>query len=115
MDVGRTGTASRTPFVRVVQLGKLIGDTQRISRQLRTHSNRIRPADRAWLALAIGVGAYELMAREGELMSHSYDRWLLNHPVMTWGATLITAAHLLNMLPERCDPYVLGFVAWRKR
>lgn len=86
-----------------------------ISHVILARSNRIRPADRAWLALAIGVAGYEMFARDGELMSHSYDRWLVHRPVFTWAVTLITAAHLLNLLPDRWDPYNFVFAAWRRR
>lgn len=97
-----TGTVSPVGDVLVIR------HAQSITRVFNTYRNRIRPADRAWLALFIGVAAYEVAAKEGELMSHSYDRWLINHPVLTWGATLITAAHLLNILPDRVDPFQMG-------
>lgn len=66
----------------------------------------MRAAERAWLALAVGVAAYELTARDGELLSHAVDRWLEAHPVLTFTAVGVTAAHLLNLLPERVDPFV---------
>lgn len=72
----------------------------------------MRAAERAWFALGIGVLAYELMAREGELLSHQVDRWLESHPVLTTAAITVTAAHLLNLLPTKADPWV-WMVAWR--
>lgn len=68
----------------------------------------MRPSERAWVALAIGVIGYEAMAPQGELLSHAFDRFLERHPVITWGATLIVASHLLNVLPSRVDPFKWG-------
>lgn len=73
----------------------------------------MRSAERAWVALGICVLAYELLAKEGELLSHQVDRWLEAHPVLTSAAVTITAAHLLNILPQRLDPWVWMF-SWRK-
>jgi hypothetical protein len=73
----------------------------------------MRSAERAWFALAIGVFAYELFAKEGELLSHQVDRWLESHPVITSAVVTMTAAHLLNILPQRADPWAWMF-AWRK-
>jgi hypothetical protein len=72
----------------------------------------MRSAERAWAALGIGVLAYELLAREGELLSHQVDRWLETHPAVTWAVVTLTAAHLLNVIPPRADPWVWAF-AWR--
>jgi hypothetical protein len=60
----------------------------------------MRSSERAWLALCIGVAAYEYLASDGELLSQQMDRWLASHPVITWVATVITAAHLLNVLDK---------------
>lgn len=64
----------------------------------------MRPSERAWAALAIAVVGYEVVAPKGELLSHAFDRFLERRPLLTWGATLIIAAHLLNVLPNRVDP-----------
>jgi hypothetical protein len=72
----------------------------------------MRSAERAWVALGVGVFAYELMARDGELLSHQVDRWLESHPVITYAVVSVTAAHLLNVLPQKIDPWVLMF-SWR--
>ena len=64
----------------------------------------MRASERAWVALAIGVLGYAVTAPKGELMSHAFDRFLERHPYLTWGATVIVAAHLLNVLPSRVDP-----------
>ncbi len=106
--------ASPEGTIKAALVVKLLADTRKMSQQVRTRSTKIRPADRAWLALAVGVAAYEVLAREGEMLSHSYDRWLINHPVLTWSATIVTAAHLLNLLPSQMDPYQWGFLIMGK-
>lgn len=72
----------------------------------------MRSAERAWFALGIGVLVYEMLAHDGELLSHQVDRWLESHPVLTTAAITITAAHLLNVLPRKADPWV-WMLAWR--
>lgn len=72
----------------------------------------MRSAERAWFALGIAVLVYEVMAGEGELLSHQVDRWLDAHPILTTAAVTLTAAHLLNVLPSKADPWVWMF-AWR--
>ncbi|QDM56007.1 hypothetical protein SEA_TRAX_127 [Gordonia phage Trax] len=64
----------------------------------------------AWGVLVALVTVYEVVADEGELLSEGVDRGLVSHPVLTSGAVLVTAAHLLNVLPTWCDPY-----AWLAR
>lgn len=72
----------------------------------------MRAAERAWVALGIGVLGYELLAHDGELLSHQVDRWLESHPIITSALVSVTAAHLLNLIPQRFDPWVWAF-AWR--
>lgn len=66
------------------------------------------------MALAAAVAVYEIAADDGEMLSHAVDRWLESHPIITWTAITVTAAHLLNLLPPRVDPFVWGF-QWRTR
>jgi hypothetical protein len=72
----------------------------------------MRASERAWMALGVGVATYEVLARDGELLSHQVDRWLETHPILTTVVVSVTAAHLLNLLPSRIDPWVWAF-AWR--
>lgn len=65
----------------------------------------MRAADKAWLALAAGIIAYEASAPEGELLSHGVDRYLQQRPWLTRAVVCVTAAHLINVLPQWCDPY----------
>lgn len=65
-------------------------------------------AGHAWAVLAVGVSAYEVCCRPGELLSHGVDRARARHPladVAVHAAVLVTAAHLLRWLPPKVDPY----------
>ena len=64
----------------------------------------MKPSDRAWLALAVGVAGYEVLARENELLSEAVDRYLEARPCVTRAVIITVAAHLLNLLPTRLDP-----------
>lgn len=61
-------------------------------------------ADRAWVALAAGVIAYEVAAPRGELLSEGVDRYLLRRPWLTRLVIAGLAAHLLNFIPVQLDP-----------
>lgn len=63
----------------------------------------LRPADRAWLALAGGVAVYELAASDGELLSEAADRYMLSHPWITRAVVFSIAVHLCNVIPARFD------------
>lgn len=68
----------------------------------------VRPeltAKRGWLAIGLGVLAYELACPKGELLSEGVDRALEKQKLLTIGAVAITSAHLLNLLPEQVDPF----------
>jgi hypothetical protein len=69
----------------------------------------MRSSERAWVALVAGVVAYEIYAEDGELLSHQVDRWLEEHPILTWTVTVFTAAHLLNVLHPYVDPFAWVF------
>lgn len=60
---------------------------------------------RAWLAMGIGIIAYEFTAPDGELLSEGCDRAIERHKLLTVGAIGYTAAHLSNVLPERYDAF----------
>lgn len=58
-----------------------------------------------WIAIAAGVAAFDYFSPE--TLSHAVDR-ALEHPVRRYaaiGAIAVTSAHLLNLLPERLDPF----------
>lgn len=60
-------------------------------------------AKRAWAAIAIGVTAYELACKDGELLSEGVDRAIDKHPVVVPLAIGYVAAHLANRLPGSVD------------
>ena len=62
-------------------------------------------AKRMWAAIGIAVAYHELSCKDGELLSEGVDRALEKHPVLTYSLITITAAHLLNQLPPKADPY----------
>ncbi|ASR85537.1 hypothetical protein I5G80_gp036 [Mycobacterium phage Krueger] len=64
----------------------------------------MRCADKAWLALAAGVVAYEVSAPRGELLSEGVDRYLTRRKWTTHAVVVGLALHLLNLIPERIDP-----------
>jgi hypothetical protein len=64
-------------------------------------------ARNGWLGLAAGVIAFEVACPQGETLSEGVDR-ALEHPTLRYaaiGAVALTAVHLLNVLPERRDPF----------
>ena len=66
----------------------------------------MRPADRAWLAAAFAVTAYEITAVKlrWELLSEAVSRYRRSHPVVTDCAIGYLALHLLRRWPPRLDP-----------
>lgn len=62
-------------------------------------------AGRAWAGIGAAVLAYELLAPEGQLLSEGVDRALERHPILVRAAIGATALHLLNLLPEKIDPF----------
>lgn len=69
----------------------------------------MRDSERAWIALGAGVAIYEMLARDGELLSHQVDRWLESHRFVTSTVIAVTALHLLNLLPPKFDPWAWIF------
>lgn len=70
-------------------------------------------AGHLWLTLAGTVTLLEVIAPDGQLLSEGVDRGLERHPVLVRAAILITAAHLLNWLPERLDPFARLPRVWK--
>ena len=64
----------------------------------------MRSGDIAWLAMALGVIAYEIGAPRGELLSEACDRYRARRPVATYAAIIFVAGHLARIWPRRIDP-----------
>jgi len=58
----------------------------------------------AWVAMTLGIIAYEIFAPENELLSEAVDRFLVSHPILTRVVVIAVAAHLLNVIPNEVDP-----------
>ena len=68
---------------------------------------RPKPSTVAWGVLAASVAAYDTLCPPGETLSEGVDRALETRrgKVLAIGAIAVTACHLANVLPERCDPF----------
>lgn len=67
----------------------------------------MKPADKAWLGLAVAVFCYEIGAAtrpDWELLSEAADRYRRRHPVLIHVAVIYLAGHLLRRWPARYDP-----------
>jgi hypothetical protein len=64
----------------------------------------MRPADRAWLALAGGVIAWDAACPRGEMLSEASSRYTRARPVLWPAVVVYVAGHLVHVWPMRCDP-----------
>jgi hypothetical protein len=74
----------------------------------------MRPADRAWIALATGVLAYDVLAPPSQTLSDGADRYMMNHPWLTRTVAFALAAHVCNLVRPECDPIHLFFKVLRR-
>jgi hypothetical protein len=56
----------------------------------------MRNSDRAWLALAGGVAAYDLIATDDGRLSDAARRYFNSQPVATASMILVTGLHLIG-------------------
>lgn len=66
-------------------------------------------ASHGWRLVLGVVVAYEAVCVEEELLSRGFDRLLDRHPIWPRVAVLTVAFHLINWLPDRCDPVAALF------
>jgi hypothetical protein len=71
-------------------------------------------ARQAWALLAAGVLGYEVVCKDGQLLSECVDEWLATKPILTRAAIAALALHLGNAIPQRYDVVSLGFQAIRR-
>ena len=71
-------------------------------------------ARQAWAFMAAGVLGYEVVCKDGQLLSEGVDEWLICRPVLTRAAIAALALHLGNAVPQRYDVVSLGFQAIRR-
>ncbi len=74
----------------------------------------MRKSDQAWLALAGGVAAYDLIATDDELLSDAARRYFNSQPIATASMILMTGLHLIGGLPQWCDPFAVLFATTRR-
>lgn len=74
----------------------------------------MRASDRAWIALATGVVAYDVLAPPQQTLSDGADRYMLSHPWITRAVALAVAGHVCNLVPDRFDVIHQLFKAARK-
>src|ERR1700728_1969401 len=74
----------------------------------------MRNSDRAWVALAGGVAAYDLIATDDEQLTNAARRYFNSQPIATASMILATALHLVGGIPPWCDPITLTFAAYRR-
>jgi hypothetical protein len=65
----------------------------------------MRYGNKAWIGLGVYLAVVEVAAPQGETLSEAMDDWLIKHPAkaLCHLAVLVTAAHLLNLIPQRYD------------
>lgn len=63
----------------------------------------MRHSDMAWIALGVGVLAYDALCEEGDTMSEAVDRYMLRHPWLVRVIASAVTAHVCNMVPPRWD------------
>ena len=71
-------------------------------------------ARQAWALIAACVLGYEVVSKDGQLLSQWADEWLASKPILTRAAIAALALHLGNAIPQRYDVVSLGFQAIRR-
>jgi hypothetical protein len=74
----------------------------------------MRNSDRAWMALAGGIAAYDLIATDDEQLTNAARRYFTSQPMATVSMILVTGLHLVGGIPPWCDPITLTFAAYRR-
>lgn len=74
----------------------------------------MRSSDRAWVVLAGGVTAYDLIAPDDEQLTNAARRYFKSQPIATASMIVMTALHLVGGIPRWCDPITLTFAAYRR-
>jgi hypothetical protein len=71
----------------------------------------VRNSDQAWVALAGGVAAYDLIATDDEQLTNAARRYFRSQPIASESMILVTALHLVCGIPPWCDPITLTFAS----
>ena len=79
---------------------------RRLADTAKVRQRRLCPSARnTWIVIFGIAAAHEFFCEDGELLSEAYDRGLEKHPLLIYGFTAVTVAHILNKLPIKADPY----------
>ncbi|OIN79786.1 DUF7427 family protein [Mycobacterium malmoense] len=68
----------------------------------------MRPSDKAWLALAAGVLAWDAVCPRGEMLSEASARYMGARPILTGAIIIYTAGHLMHVWPRRGDLFTMS-------
>ena len=71
----------------------------------------MRDSDRARVAVAGGVAAYDLIATDDEQVTNAARRYFKCQPIATASMILVIGVHLVGGIPPWCDPITLTFAA----
>lgn len=67
---------------------------------------RLRTGDKAILVGVVAIAAYEKCVRDdADLISSRVADYRRRFPVLTTAVVMVTAAHLIELLPPTVDPY----------
>lgn len=68
----------------------------------------LKPSDKAWMTMVAGIVAYELLAKDGELLSEASHRYCQAPGVKGWlvrAFIAATAGHLMGVVSHKYDLY----------
>lgn len=63
----------------------------------------MRPSDKAWLTLAAGVVAWDVLCPRDEMLSEASARYRAAQPVVWPLVICYTAGHLMHIWPREAD------------
>ena len=64
----------------------------------------LRPSDKAWIALGIGVLAWDMVCPDDEMLSEASRRYAKSHRIAARAVVASVALHLIDLLPPWVDP-----------
>jgi hypothetical protein len=67
----------------------------------------VRPADRAWLALGVGVIVWDAVCPRDEMLSEASARYVRARPVLWPAAIIYTAGHLMHIWRPKYDLFTV--------
>jgi hypothetical protein len=71
---------------------------------------RLRAADKAWLVLAAGILAWDIVCEDDEMLTEASRRYAKAHPVVAHAVVASVALHLTDLVrPRWADPiHIIG-------